>query len=321
MKKREETLVGVSVDKLLDDEDYSDPVTITLSARAAVPVAVDNGFRYVILIRDNQLQMLLDPPHNLVIPIIPPAELANKISTIWELRDPAAKSFNVIFSDGKMERYIVETPVRSDLVLDSMAAIQCALSPRKYAMFMERFFLILSDQTRLKAGHPKDLLEWESFVITLLSFLTLVPTQIAHTNQQPIDSRIDDLIQRVRDVGLPSYMEQALEGKRGASGSRCGSFTDGRMQRLIEEAIKLSGNDCVDFIAELEVILRHLHIQFEEYRLHKLKRRMLRDLGSLLAQLAAAMGKWRWVRHYVYEGANPVEAGKGKRVETIVKCL
>ncbi|KAI9251753.1 hypothetical protein BDA99DRAFT_487023 [Phascolomyces articulosus] len=302
MKKKEGLLLCVSVPQLLQRR--TDPLIARIAASHAVPVVSRKGLKEIIIVRDNKLQLVGDIRQQLLIPLVIPQYLHDERipNTIADLRNSVVCRFNIVSTDGKIRRCQVDLTPESGMVLNGLAALACALSIQKYGLFRKRFieYCFTAIQNNTIIGRSREDIEWEAFVISLLSFFPL------QTNEDVMDVSMDQQQSPPQPkVRLPPKLRALVQ----ASMDPTPQATI-KVRSLVTRAIELSEKDAkegdgqaTDFLNESDNIIRYLHLQYEDYHVSKVKRQaMLQDIGLLLVLLCTLLRKKAWIKYYTIHG-------------------
>lgn len=279
MRNREQTVLILSINKLLARD--MDVLLKKISARSAVSITSKNGTRHILLLRTgNRIQFVVEPRKEILVDVILPSTLSEKIK---ELSDAVATSFNVHMADGRIERYRADVFPYSGIVQDGVAALSCVLSTFTHALFRKR--LIEHLYSTLSSNNPihRMTCEWVSFIIALLSFVSIENCNIITTAATLLD--------KVSEPSFPTWLS------------------------LVDSSTKLRQTYAGEHIAmDLEAVLRSLHMLHEDYRLSQIKSRsLLPKLNHLMILLSVLSGNREWVAHYTKDIAVSFSQGN-KRV-------
>lgn len=278
MRNREQTVLILSINKLLTRD--MDVLLKKISARSAVSITSRNGTRHILLLRTgNRIQFVVEPKKEILVDVIVPSTLSEKIK---ELSDAAATSFNIHMADGRIERYRADIFPYSGIVQDGVAALSCVLSTFTHALFRKRLIEHLSSTLSSTNFVPRVTCEWISFIIALLSFVSIDNCNIITTTATLLD--------KVSESSFPSWLS------------------------LVDSSTKLRQTYAGEHIVvDLEAVLRSLHMLHEDYRLSQIKSRsLLPKLNRLMILLSVLSGNREWIAHYTKDIA--VSFSQGKRV-------
>ncbi|KAG2219538.1 hypothetical protein INT45_003103 [Circinella minor] len=306
MKKKDGLLLCLSVPQLLQRR--PEPFIARIAASHAVPVVSKKGSREIVIVRDNKLQLVVDIRQQLLIPLVIPQYLndGQRIpNDITDLRDSTVSRFNIISTDGKIRRCQVDITPESGMVLDGITALGCALSIQKYGLFRKRFieycFTAVQNNTLDKSRGD---IEWEAFIITLLSFFPL------QTNNDAMDLCSNDqeilaasvFKARLLPPKLRALVRASIDPASQASIKVRSLMT--RSMELSEKNAKEGDGQAMDFLNESDNIIRYLHLQYEDYHVSKVKRQeMLQNIGLLLVILCTLLRKKTWIKYYATHGS------------------
>ncbi|KAI8148240.1 hypothetical protein BJV82DRAFT_695055 [Fennellomyces sp. T-0311] len=286
MKKKEGLLLCLSVPQLLLRR--TDPLVARIAASHAIPVSSRKGFKEIIIVRDNKLQLIVDIRQQLLTPLVVPTNV--QIPDITDLRDSVVCRFNIASSEG-IKRCQVDLTPESGMVLDGLAALACALPIAKYGLFRKRLIEYSFTKVQNDSDERADA-EWDAFIIALLSFF---PLQV---NEEIMDVCQDQQV--LPKTRLPPKLRAMVDASIKPNPAV-------RVRSLVSQAIELSERDAkdgaVDFLNEADNIVRYLHLQYEDYRVSQVKRKqMIQDMGLLQVLLCTLIQKQGWIKYYIAQG-------------------
>ena len=305
MKKKDGLLLCLSVPQLLQRR--PEPFVARIAASHAVPVVSKKGLKEIIIVRDNKLQLVVDIRQQLLIPLAIPQYLngGQRIPhDITDLRDSAACRFNIVSTDGRVRRCQVDITPESGMVLDGLTALACALSIQKYGLFRKRFteYCFNAVQNNI-LDKPRRDIEWEAFIITLLSFFPLQTNDSAMDLCSNEHQLLSSLLSKTRL--LPPKLRTLVQTSIDPT-----SHASIKVRSLVTQSMELSEKDAkegdgqaMDFLNDSDNIIRYLHLQYEDYHVSKVKRQeMLQNIGLLLVILCTLLRKKTWVKYYATHG-------------------
>lgn len=282
MRKESRQLWGIDVPLLFSHS--PDPVAFKVRATSAAAVNSRSGCKDIIIIRDNKVQLLVDYKQQMLLPLKLKTE---ETRSPQNLIDVTTNRLSISFAGGRVARFKVDIGPRCALVQDAMAALHCALSPVRFNAFRMRFLEICFATIEDHTGKSRSIIEWECFVVTLLSFFPIA--------------------QDTNEMTETDYSKGDIE-----------QYDLDRLQELIERA-QVPEFEGITFTNELDAIIRYLHVQYENYRISRLKKDNRRRLGQLLVILCSLVSARNWIEAYVHDGiVDPDCKFKNMRVSSYI---
>lgn len=290
----------------------SNCIEFKTAAKSAIPVNATRDSYNDLLFVDisGSLELLIHKGARLTIHIPTKKNLVRLI-------DPVYDRFTALLDNGDMFRYQLKFRPKTSLVRDCLAAVNCATThyfPKIWCRFLKLSHVkpLENDSDRLHIS------EWQTFFVTLLTFLSLKKHGYYTGTKKPANS-----ISAVREIQLQQiktsnteYITQKLGFPTALSVANYNYLLDenyiqGVPVQWVDQIIRFQAKDYMDENVHLDSfefteIVKSLHIVYEDYRIDKSMKMHANLLGYLLLQSSVILGNKEWIEYYRDHNLNPL---------------
>ncbi|KAI8371718.1 uncharacterized protein BYT42DRAFT_581266 [Radiomyces spectabilis] len=217
-------------------------------------------------------------------------------NTIILLKDPVFDKVNIVFAPNATFRFTADFRPRTILVRDCLAGLTCVLDPNAFHALKSRFtrFCYQHSWPRL-ANKSRYNVEWNSFAVTLLSFLPIQLTQ-ARSPRTAYENLISNCTSQTK---LPQQLHRRTHNAQMPS-SHDINFTTWIQQALALRQTEQRGQDWQP--SQIDSVIRCLHLLFEDCRICSLKHHYMLSIGRLLAGLSCMTQQMTRLSYYRSHG-------------------